>query len=135
MPHGYIEYLEILHEHGYRMTSQRRVILGAVCMRPGHRSVSEIYYQAREIDSRIDRSTAYRTLNLFLKLGLVNSAESPDGEKVFEIVQNPPHHHLICRKCGKDTEVETHYVEPFYRELSEQYHYRISMDHLIIFGL
>ena len=80
MSHHSIEYEAILHAAGHRITPQRILILDTVCDAGGHTSLGEIYAWAHKSDPTIDRSTLYRTLKLFVDLGLVLSADTGDGE-------------------------------------------------------
>lgn len=134
MTHNKINYLELFHKKGYRLTRQRQVILDALCQSDDHSTVGEIYYRAKILDPGIDRSTIYRALDVFVRLGLVIRGDDANGERVFELKREQQHHHLICKGCGQDIEVENEVVEDFYHQLRGLYHYVIKMDHLIIFG-
>ena len=134
MTHNKINYLEMFREKGYRLTRQRQAILDALCQSDGHATVAEIYYRAKKLDGRIDRSTIYRALDVFIQLGLVIRGDDINGERGYELIKEHHHHHLICKECGQDIEVENQVVEEFYRQLRDLYHYDIKMDHLIVFG-
>jgi Fur family ferric uptake transcriptional regulator len=135
MTHNKINYLEIFHENGYRFTKQRQAILEAICQADGHETVAEIYYRAKELDEGIDRSTIYRAFEVFEKLGLVIRADDVNGERVYEMVKEQPHHHLICKQCGHDIEIKNRAVDEFYQYLQNEYDYEVVMDHLIVFGV
>lgn len=135
MTHNKINYLELFHEKGFRITRQRQVILDAICQADGHITIREIYYRAKKLDKNIDRSTVYRSLDLFVQLGLVIPGEKNDGEQTYEMVKESHHHHLICTICGKDVEIEHEVVDDFYIQLSSIYDYEVVMDHLIVLGV
>jgi Fur family ferric uptake transcriptional regulator len=135
MAHNKINYLEIFHKNGYRVTKQRQVILDAICEADEHTTVGEIYFRAKRLDSTIDRSTIYRVLNVFVELGIVVGAEDVNGEKRYEVVKEQPHHHLICKICGSDVVIENLVIEEFYQTLQTSYDYEVDMDHLIVFGI
>ena len=135
MSHNKLDYLDKLREQGFRLTKQRQAILDAVCQADGHATIGEVLYQAKVIEPGIDRSTVYRTVNLFVKLGLVIVAETESRERTYEIVKEEHHHHLICKKCGVDIEIESRLVEEFYQGLNTEYGYQVEMDHLIVFGV
>ena len=134
MGHYELNYLEIFHQNGYRLTRQREIILDAVCKAEGHASLAEIYLITQTMDKKIDRSTLYRALDAFVKMGIVNCAEDRHGQKVFEMVSLEPHHHLVCKNCGKQIEIENEIVNDFYKYLQMEYQYQIEMDHLCLFG-
>lgn len=135
MTHNKINYLEIFRQHGLRVTKQRQAILDAICMADGHATVAQIYRQAKALDESIDRSTIYRTLDVFVELGIVVAAEDLKRERVYELVKENPHHHLICKQCGHDLDIENQLVDEFYRSLKGRYNFKVSMDHLIVFGV
>ncbi len=135
MTHDKMNYLEIFHEKGYRLTRQRQAVLDALCQADGHAKVGEIYYRVKKLDERIDRSTVYRSLDAFIQLGLAISGEDSNGERVFELIKEQHHHHLVCSECGNDIEVENEVVDNFYQQLQDLYKYEVKMDHLIVFGV
>jgi Fur family ferric uptake transcriptional regulator len=135
MSHNKINYLDLFRENGYRLTRQRQAVLEALCQAEGHATVGEIYYRTKLLDEGIDRSTVYRTLDVFVRLGLVICGDNVDGERVYELIKEQRHHHLICKDCGDDIEVDNRVVEDFYTQLRNLYHYDINMDHLIVFGV
>jgi len=135
MTHNRINYLERFHNNGLRFTRQRQTILQAICEAGGHAPFREIYMLAKTLDARIDRSTLYRALAAFIRLDLVNSAEGIHGERLYEIVREEPHHHLVCRCCGSEIEIENQTVQSFYRALQDDYDYHVHMDHLLVFGV
>jgi Fur family ferric uptake transcriptional regulator len=97
--------------------------------------IGEVKSGTRLVKKGINRSTVYPTISLFVKQGLVNAAENETGERTFEIAQEKPHHHLICKQCGAEVEIENQLVEAFYQGLKTAYSYQVEMDHLIVFGL
>lgn len=135
MTHNKINYLELFHENGYRITRQRQVILDAICQADGHVTIGEIYFQSKKLGKNIDRSTIYRSLDLFVKLGLVITGEKSDGEQIYEMVKESRHHHLFCKVCGNEVEIDNKMVDGFYKQLSFTYGYEVVMDHLIVFGV
>lgn len=56
---------------------------------------------------KIDLVSVYRTLALLEELSLVN-CEVLNGEKIYCLALHP-HHHIVCRKCGKMESFECHH--------------------------
>ena len=135
MTHNKINYLDIFHKNGFRITRQRQVILDAICHADAHVTIGEIYYQSKKLDNNIDRSTIYRSLDLFQKLGLVVPGERNKGEQTYEMVQEYRHHHLICKICGKDVELESNVVIKFFNSIGSIHDFEVDMDHLIVLGI
>jgi Fur family transcriptional regulator, ferric uptake regulator len=133
MSHYEIDYVSIIHNAGHRVTPQRLAILDAVCEGEGHTTLGEIYARARMVDHSIDRSTLYRTLKFFVELGLVVSADMGDGETYYEIAK--PHHHLVCRQCGKKQEIDHAIMEPMFDRIDQEYNFKVETNHLVLFGV
>jgi Fur family ferric uptake transcriptional regulator len=134
MSHHTIDYEEIIHAAGHRVTPQRILILDAVCEAGGHTTLGEIYARAHAVDTSLDRSTLYRTLKLFVSLGLVVSADV-NGETYYEIAKPQHHHHLVCRQCGKEQEIEHAAMQGMFDQVFQRYGFQADTDHLVLFGL
>lgn len=135
MTHHTINYEEIIRSAGHRLTPQRILILDAVCDGEGHTTLGEIYGRVRQADQSIDRSTLYRTLKLFVELGLVVSADTGQGETYYEIARSHRHHHLVCRQCGKEQEVDHAVVQSMFENIAQRYDFKVDTDHLVLFGI
>ena len=64
------EMMKRLKENGYRITSQRKMLL-EVILSNEHSSCKEIYYAARRIDKKLGIATVYRTVELLEDMELV----------------------------------------------------------------
>src|SRR5690349_22785607 len=85
---------ERLRRVGQRVTPQRQVILAA--LRPGeHLSADDVYARVEPLLPAVNRSTVYRTLELYRDLGLVSETDLGGEARQFELIY-APHHHLIC---------------------------------------
>ncbi len=135
MSHENMDYEAILRAAGHRVTMQRVLILDAVCDGGGHTTLKQVAARLRRMDPTIDRSSVYRTLKLFDRLGLVVSAETTEGEPVYEIAKPQPHHHLICRVCGKEQEIGPDALAGMTVEIRRRYGFVVAMDHLVLRGL
>ena len=135
MSHYTRNYEEIIRAAGHRVTPQRVLILDAVCDGDGHTTLGEVYARVREVDRSIDRSTLYRTLKLFVELELVVSANTGDGETYYEIAKPHRHHHLVCRQCGAEQEIEHTLLEGMFDHVYQAHGFRVETDHLVLFGI
>jgi len=133
--HETMDYEGIMHAAGHRVTPQRVMILDAVCDGGGHTTLKQVYARLRTMDPSIDRSSLYRTLKVFVRLGLVVSAETLTGETVFEIPRRQPHHHLICRTCGNEQEIGHEAIKGMVMQVSREYRFKVDMDHLVLYGV
>jgi len=135
MSHETMDYEGIMHRAGHRVTPQRVIILDAVCEGDGHTTLKQIFGRVQMMDETIDRSSVYRSLKLFVALGLVVSAEMPTGEAVYEIPKSKPHHHLICRACGKEQEIGQEAMDGMFALVEKRYGFRAETDHLVLHGI
>lgn len=135
MSHYTLNYEATIRAAGHRVTRQRVLILDAVCEGDGHTTLGQIYARARAMDRSVDRSTIYRTLKLFVDLGLVVSADIGNGETYYEITKPRPHHHLVCRQCGKEQEIEHNVMQAMFEQVAREHQFQVDTDHLVLFGL
>lgn len=135
MTHTLLHWEQVLRRHGHRVTRQREMILDAICAAGGHTAFDAIYGRVRARDDSIDRSTVYRTLHLFVELGLIVEARVPGGETRYEVRQLSPHHHLVCRECGSEREVSNATIQALVDALMREYHFQVVPDHLVLYGV
>ncbi|HJS20329.1 MAG TPA: Fur family transcriptional regulator [Anaerolineales bacterium] len=128
------EYAIELRSRGFRMTSQRLTILHVLRHAGTHLSPGEIYKQARNEVPGITEPTVYRTLEWLVKNGLVRPSHSGSGHFTYQIAGDD-HHHILCRMCGSEVEVEHTQLENLYRSLEESSGYRKINSHLTFIGV
>jgi Fur family ferric uptake transcriptional regulator len=122
-----------LRAQGYRLTPQRELVLRAV-ERLGHATPDEVLAAVREESAAVNISTVYRTLELLEELDLVRHAHLTDRAPTYHSAATPPHVHLVCRGCGKVSEVEPQVIEPLTDTLRERYGFSTDIGHLTVFG-
>jgi Fur family ferric uptake transcriptional regulator len=121
-----------LRRVGQRVTPQRLVILGA--LEPGaHLSADEVFARVEQQLPGVNRSTVYRTLELFRDLGLASMTDLGGGARQFELI-DAPHHHLICHRCGTILELDDNLVGPLREAIRHRYGFTPAIDHLALFG-
>lgn len=135
MSHQTVDYMTLMREQGFRVTPQRQLILDAICAGGGHTPLNEIYARVRAKSPAIHRATLYRAVDFLCELRLVVAADIGGGHKVYEIASETPHHHLICRTCGKVEQISHKTVKALFAKVEREQHFTIDMDHLTLFGL
>ena len=128
------EYAPKLRARGYRMTPQRLTIMHVLHHSGGHLSPAEVYEQAHAELPGLTETTVYRTLEFLAENGLARPAHMGNGHLVYEIARHE-HHHLKCRVCGGEMEVEHALLKNLYRQLESASGYRLTDSHLTFFGL
>ena len=135
MSHEEKDYIQQLRDKGYRVTSQRLIVLDAVCELGGHATIGAIHARVKELDSTIDQSTIYRALDVLADAGLVTVAEMGEQGKIYDIAEDAGHHHLRCQSCGKVLTISTEHLDNLKKLLHEHYGFVLQPDHLVLPGL
>jgi Fur family ferric uptake transcriptional regulator len=128
------DYAPELRARGYRMTPQRMAILHVLHHSGQHLSPTDVYEQARKELRGLTETTVYRTLEFLAENGLVRPAHMGNGHLVYEIARHK-HHHLKCRSCGNEMEVEHSLLVKLYRQLETASGYQLTDSHVTFFGL
>jgi Fur family transcriptional regulator, ferric uptake regulator len=128
------EYATQLRARGFRMTSQRLAILHTLRHAGTHLSPREVYRQAKQELPGLTEPTVYRTLEFLAENGLVRPSQTGNGHLRYEIAGND-HHHLVCRMCGDEIEVEHALLEQLYQKLESTSGYVRIDSHMTFFGV
>jgi Fur family ferric uptake transcriptional regulator len=128
------DYAPQLRARGFRMTPQRMAILHVLRHDGAHLSPAEVYKQARKELPGLTEPTVYRTLEFLAENGLVRPSHAGNGHLTYEIA-GADHHHVICRICGSEIEVEHILLENLYRKLETASGYRSIDSHVTFFGV
>lgn len=135
MSHHTWDYVSFLRERGYRMTPQRQIIMDAICAGGGHTTLPQILERVQQKAPAINQATVYRSLHFLLNMGLIVKAEIAPGETVYEIAGRSPHHHLLCRSCHHEIEMDAAPLAALQVEIQQRYGFVIDASHLILTGL
>jgi Fe2+ or Zn2+ uptake regulation protein len=101
---------------------------------PGRLSPAEVYRLARRDLPGLTETTVYRTLEFLSRNGLAWPLRMESGHLAYELA-GTRHHHLICRRCGAEMELEHTLVKNVYAKLEAASGYRLADDHLTLYGL
>jgi Fur family ferric uptake transcriptional regulator len=123
---------------GVRLTAQRRALIEIIQEATTHLDATSLLELARKRDSRIDRATVYRTIDLLKKLGLIDELDLMhlNGEKhYYEVRTQKDHLHLACFGCGAVEEFASPTFERLKREISKENNFEIQVMRLEVGGL
>ncbi len=129
------DYDRLIRQSGFRVTPQRRAILQAVIQGGEHSSLEEIYRRVKASLPGTNLATIYRDLNFLCELRILVAADVGSRNWVFELAGEKPHHHLICRTCGKVVRIEQEEVQALIDRAEKEHEFYIDMDHMALFGL
>ncbi|EOC99946.1 Fur family transcriptional regulator [Caldisalinibacter kiritimatiensis] len=129
---------EKLKENGYKLTTQRRIIVDVIAENQGgHLSPEEIYDKVKDKYPEIGLATVYRTLQLLEELNIVYKLNFNDGCSRYELNTcsgDHHHHHLICLNCGKVIEVEVDLLENLEEEIEKEGEFKVVDHNVKFFG-
>jgi Fe2+ or Zn2+ uptake regulation protein len=120
---------------GYRLTAPRRAVADLISEYDGHFTALELEDVARRRRLGISRATLFRALDLLAELGVVERVDLPNGEHAYVPCARAHHHHVICSRCGRTTEVEDCGVSEAVGEIARRSGYRIDTHRLELYGL
>lgn len=128
------DYAPQLRSRGFRMTRQRLAILHVLHHAGTHLSPTEVYQQAKQDLPGLTEPTVYRTLEFLAQNGLARPTQTGKGRLRYQIAGND-HHHIACRICGSEIEVEHALLENLYRNLETASGYCKINSHMTFFGV
>jgi Fur family peroxide stress response transcriptional regulator len=82
------------------VTVQRRAVFEALAARGDHPTADQIYEDVRTKLPEVSRTTVYRVLETFGRLGVAQSVCHPGSSARYD-ANMERHHHLVCVRCGK----------------------------------
>ena len=112
-----------LHQHGYRITPQRYMVLNVIQEANGHINLEQIAERVQERNPHVSLSTIYRTLELLKELELILETHFPGEPPHYEILQSKTHHHLVCKNCRSVIHLDEALLGDLQERLQGQYHY------------
>jgi Fe2+ or Zn2+ uptake regulation protein len=95
------EMTELFRSSGRKVTAQRQCIFRVLQGNVSHPSAEAVFVAARAEVETISLKTVYQTLYELAELGEVAALDLGTGTVRFDPNVEAPHHHLVCRCCGK----------------------------------
>jgi Fur family ferric uptake transcriptional regulator len=90
-----------------RQTRQGQAVLNVVAGSDNFRSAQDIHAELRAAGETVGLTTVYRHLAVLTDEGRLDALQTADGELVYRRCHSDQHHHhVVCRTCGRGTEVE-----------------------------
>ncbi len=126
--------LQSLREQGFRLTHQRRLILDYIKTQPGHVTADDIYAHVSRHCPEMNIATVYRNLHWLHSVGLLHKIDLGKDRLEFEYAGAAVHHHLICKECGAQQEIDNHVMVCFRAHVLEHYGFEADPEHVAIFG-
>jgi Fur family ferric uptake transcriptional regulator len=119
---------------GARNTRQRGEVLALLEELDDFRTPQQLHDDLRRRGAKVGLTTVYRTLQLLVDAGDVDTMRLPSGEQLYRLCGRSHHHHLVCRGCGTTVEVEGPAVERWADRLAVEHGFTDVSHTLEIFG-
>jgi Fur family ferric uptake transcriptional regulator len=97
--------VDLLRQHGLKVTAQRVAVLRAVSAR-AHSTAEDVATTVRAEIGTISRQATYDVLGALVEVGLVRRIQPSQSPARYESRVDDNHHHLICRDCGEIVDVD-----------------------------
>lgn len=128
-----------LKEHGYKLTTQRKIVLQTMLEHEEeHLTVEEIYHYIKDDHPEIGLATVYRNILILNEMKIVEKVSLDDGLTRYELTNDDEehrHHHLICDVCGKIIEVKEDLMGNIENSFLETYGFLVHDHQAKFFGV
>jgi len=127
---------EILHKSGLRRTPVRLGVIDVLTKAARPLTVPQMLAKMKGVDS----VTTYRTLNTFVKKGLVHRVRGEDRSWMYAIgdsnhVPEHQHPHFVCENCGKVECLEDSNIPGnFVKQMGVGNGYNVSYAEVVLHG-
>jgi Fur family transcriptional regulator, ferric uptake regulator len=119
-----------------RQTRQGQAVLNVVLGSDNFRSAQDIHAELRAAGDTVGLTTVYRHLALLTEEGRLDALQTAEGELVYRRCHSDQHHHhVVCRQCGRGTEVELPDIERWAESTAAELGYSDVSHTVEIFGV
>src|SRR5215212_2723474 len=94
-----------LRVSGHRVTMPRLLVHRHVRRAERHLTPEQVHSDLAPQHPGLSPATIYGTLDLLEELGFLRRVSTPRGNTVYDL-RVEPHHHVLCRRCGRIDDVE-----------------------------
>lgn len=98
------ELTALLRASGFRVTMQRLGVYEALRDLQSHATPEQVVRAVRARFPTVSANTVYETLDVLERAGAIRRGDVAAGPLRYD-VNIEPHHHLVCRRCGAQTDV------------------------------
>lgn len=125
--------LDLVRQHGGRVTSSRRFLLRALFDTEGHRTAEDLAAEVQREAPDIHISTIYRNLDELERLGVVVHSHFGHGPATYHLATSV-HGHFVCEECGTLVEVPEPLFEGLAKQALKQFGFTIDPHHFAMLG-
>ena len=133
-------YLDKLNEYldarGLKFTKEREKILREIASFHRHFEAEDFLVRLNKKGLKISRPTFYRTLNLFIRAGVIGKSNLEDGRVIYECLLYQDHHdHFVCTECNRIIEFSDPEIEKQQDNICKKFKFLGIRHQMQIFGL
>lgn len=132
----YDQIVNILRQHGERITIQRRLVIEALLDTHDHMSVNDVndYIEKKQNAPSLAEPTIYRILQWLKSLQLVSQTDMAESGIVYQIIGQKKHHHLVCLNCNQIIDIPDRLFDHLRESLRSEFNFHARIDHMAIYG-
>ncbi len=124
-----------LRSRGYRSTPQREAVFDVLSDSAGRPIDAETVVRlAREKKPGLGVATVYRTLDLFMELGVIQGVHLHEGAQHYELSTGKHHHYVVCNSCGSTHMLEACTVDRLEEALKDESDFVVTSHCMTLFG-
>lgn len=125
---------QVLRSMGHRATPQRLAIYEALWQAGSHPTVEEIHHFIEKRDPTISRATIYKTLQLFVELGLALEIGFRDESTRYD-PSLMVHINAICDICGNVEDFPVKELERIISTLEKELDFLVKRQTFNVYGI
>ncbi len=119
---------------GIRLTPRRRKVLEVLVAHAGHVTADEVLAEVQKSYPLANKTTVYRTLEILTTAGVAATSHAAGHQAIYQLAGDP-HHHLICKECGAETELADTSLDPLRERIAAEYGFEPCFNHFVLFGV
>lgn len=125
---------ERLRRTGQRVTPQRVTVADALVASRRPVSAQELYERLRRTHPGLGRATVFRTLETLVAAGAARRFERAGHVHAYVSCRPGHHHHLVCTRCGRVTEIGEEYVRPLGERAAREHGFEVDDARVDFYG-
>jgi Fur family ferric uptake transcriptional regulator len=125
-----------LQDEGYRINIRTRKNLLSILYdnKNKHCNISEIVKELRLVKNKVNISTIYNNLNLFVERGIVKENKFINSSSIHYETRTDLHAHLVCLDLENIADIDSINLEKIKRKIEKKYSFEISDISFNIYG-
>lgn len=124
-----------IRSRGRRLTDQRLVVAEALTGIREAVSAQELYERLRARHPRLALATVYRALEAQVESGMARRLERPGHVSAYVACDVEHHHHLVCTRCQRVSDLDEGILRPVLRQIDERHAFAVEHERLDFYGL